>query len=88
MITVILIYVVGFLLSLFILSAFGESKMNIDYDNDPGSWPDDWQTNAEAYTTWSIAWPLCLVLLGLVGVWTGLTKLTQFLINIFNKDNE
>ena len=88
MITIILIYVAGFLLSLFILSAFVESMMNIDYDNDPDSWPDDWQTNAEAYTAWSIAWPLCFVLLGLAGVWTGLTKLTQFLINIFNKDNE
>lgn len=88
MITIILIYVAGLLLSLLILSAFGKSKMNIDYDNEPDSCPDDWQTNAQAYTAWSIAWPFCLFLLGAVGVWMGLTKLTQFLINIFNKDNE
>ncbi len=88
MLTIILIYAVGFLLSLLILSAFGKSKMNIDYDNDHDKWPDDWETNAEAYVAWSFAWPLAFILLSLVGMWAGLTKLTQFLIDMFNKDNE
>jgi hypothetical protein len=88
MLTIILIYAAGFLLSLLILSAFGKSKMNIDFDNDHDKWPDDWETNAEAYVAWSLAWPLGFILLSLVGVWAGLTKLTQFLIDIFNKDNE
>lgn len=83
MIIAILIYAAGFLLTLTFLSAFGKSKMNIDYDNVEEKWPDDWDSNAEAFVAWSIMWPIALIMITFVGVWVGLTKTAQFLINLF-----
>jgi MFS-type transporter involved in bile tolerance (Atg22 family) len=88
MTTLLIIYVIGFILSLIFLSAFGKKKLNIDYDNAEDKWPDDWDSNAEAYVTWSIAWPLTSLLLIIAGVWVGLTKTAQFLINLFGNDND
>ncbi len=88
MITVLIIYIAGFILSLFFLSAFGKKKLNIDYDNVEDKWPDDWDSNAEAYVAWSIFWPVTSLLLCIAGVWVGLTKTAQFLINLFSNDNE
>ena len=88
MISAILIYVAGFFLSLLFLSAFGKSKMNIDYDSVEEKWPDDWDSNAEAFVAWSLMWPIGAVILAIAGLWMGLTKTAQFLINLFDKDNE
>ena len=86
MINLILIYVAGFFLSIILLSAFGKSKMNIDYDNVEEKWPDDWDSNAEAFVAWSLMWPIGALILTIAGVWIGLTKTTQFLIDLFSKD--
>ena len=88
MITFLLIYAGGFFLSMILLSAFGKSKFNIDYDNIDDRWPDDWDSNAEAYTAWSLAWPALFLLLALVGIWAGLVRIAYFFIHLFGKDNE
>lgn len=86
MLTFLYIYLGGFLASLLFLTAFGKSKLNINYDDDEDKWPDDWDTNAEAFVAWSIAWPVGFILLTIVGLWMGLTKTAQFLINLFSKE--
>ena len=88
MIPIILIYAAGFVLSLLFLIAFGKSKLDINYDDQEDKWPDDWDSNAEAYVAWSIAWPATFILISIVGIWVGLTKFTQILINLFSKENE
>jgi len=88
MITFLLIYTGGFFLSMILLSAFGKSKFNIDYDNIDDGWPGAWDSNAEAYTAWSLAWPALFLLLALVGIWAGLVRIAYFFIHLFGKDNE
>jgi hypothetical protein len=86
MLTFFTIYVVGFAVSLLFLTAFGKSKLDINYDDQEDKWPDDWDTNAEAFVAWSIAWPVGFILLSIVGMWMGLTKSAQLLINVFSKE--
>ena len=51
----ILIYVVGFILTLTFLKLFGK-KLDIDYDPPHEPDYDDWQNNAQAYLTFSLTW--------------------------------
>ena len=54
---IIVIYILGYFFSLFILHRF-KKELGVDwYDNDPYDW-DDYESNAEAYATWSLFWPL------------------------------
>ena len=48
------IYIVGFILTLTFLKLFGK-KMGIDYDSQENSY-DDWQNNAQAYMFFSLTW--------------------------------
>jgi hypothetical protein len=51
----ILIYVVGFILTLTFLKLFGK-KLDIDYDPPHEPDYDDWQNNAQAYLGFSLSW--------------------------------
>ena len=51
----ILIYIVGFILTLTFLKLFGK-KMDIDYDPPHEPDYDDWQNNAQAYLGFSLSW--------------------------------
>jgi uncharacterized membrane protein YkvI len=54
MITGIIIYLIGFFLTLTFLKYYGV-KIGFDYDKQENSW-DDWDSNAQAYTAFSIMW--------------------------------
>jgi hypothetical protein len=84
---VLLVYVVGYILTLLFLAAFGKSWFNINYDewSKTESYYDDWDNNAQAYTAWSLFWPM---------LWFGsaiyfsiklLVYISQFLINLTNR---
>jgi hypothetical protein len=51
----ILIYIIGFILTLTFLKLYGK-KMGIDYDPPHGPDYDDYDDNAQAYLTFSLAW--------------------------------
>ena len=61
--TLVGIYIVGFILTLTILKFFGK-KFGFDFDSVSveDRWPDDWDSNAEAYTAFSLFWPLTLII--------------------------
>ena len=54
MITGIIIYLIGFFLTLTFLKYYGV-KIGFDYDKQENSW-DDWDSNAQAYTAFSTFW--------------------------------
>lgn len=74
-----IIYPIGFLLALTFFKFFGKKLMGVDYDSIPESerWPDDYDSNAEAYVTFSAGWPVML----LIGIVVGTVKL----VFIFSK---
>lgn len=51
----VIIYVVGFILTLTFLKLFGK-KMEIDYDTPDSDNYDDYKNNAEAYLFFSLSW--------------------------------
>ena len=57
-----LIYPIGFLLTLTFFKFFGK-RIGFDWDsiNEEDRWPDDPQSNAEAYTMYSAVWPVMLL---------------------------
>jgi hypothetical protein len=69
----VLIYVVGYVVTLIGLHRFKKILDIVDYDGPHDGYEDhsydDWNSNAEAYAAWSFAWPLCWVILIICGVW-------------------
>lgn len=57
---IIVIYILGYFFSLFILHRF-KKELGADlYDNAPYDW-DDYESNAEAYVSWSFFWPILII---------------------------
>lgn len=56
---IILLYILGFLVTLFVLSRYGKTHFGFDYDK-PRTYAnyDDWSSNAQAFTAWSLGWPV------------------------------
>jgi len=59
--------------------------IGIDYDSRISINMDDWDNNAQAYTAWSIAWPLIIMAGFIVIMWKILLILSEYLIMINNK---
>jgi hypothetical protein len=75
--SVILVYVIGYILTLILLHKF-KSPMGIDvYDGQHDD--DDWQSNSEAYAGWSFAWPLLWIILAVNGIWFAVCLLSAWL---------
>ena len=57
--TYIIIYLIGFIAVLTFLKYFGK-RIDLDYDNNEKNYGnmDDWDSNVNAYTAFSILWPL------------------------------
>lgn len=73
---------IGFLICLFILHKF-KKQLNIDnYDNEK-SWADyeDYDSNAEAFTVWSMMWPVILIVGLCVITWKFLLWLSKKIEN-------
>lgn len=52
------IYIIGFFISLIILHLFADC--NYDEEKDYSNY-DDWDSNAQAYAAWSVGWPILLL---------------------------
>lgn len=70
------IYIVGYFASLWAMHTYKKQLDIDDYDHtDP--WPDDYESNAEAYTTMSFVWPLFWFMMILKLTWKGLMFISK-----------
>ena len=79
--TLMLIYPIGFLLTLTFYKYFGK-KIGFDYDppHEP-DW-DDWQSNSSAYLAFSIGWPVIVPMLLIMGFFKLMYKLTKWYLKL------
>ena len=80
---IMIIYPIGFLLSLIFFKFFGK-RIGFDFDsvNDEDKWPDDWDSNAEAFTFFSLFWFATIPLLIILGTFKMLFKFGEWFIKI------
>lgn len=78
-----IIYIIGIFISFLLWSMFGK-KYWIDYDPPHDDDYDDWDSNKQAYTTFSLAWPLFFIFVVLAAIWKGLTFIMNFFLKTFN----
>ena len=78
----IVIYLVGFILTLTFLKLFGK-KIGIDYDSGDNAY-DDWQDNASAYLFFSITWIVTAPMFIVVVLIKSLYKFTQWFLKYPN----
>ena len=76
----VILYVLGFILSLFALRLFGK-RMGFDYDPPHDGYHDDWDSNASAYTAFSVGWPLFWLINAIFGFGLLLKMLGGFIVN-------
>ena len=79
----ILIYIIGFILTLTFLRLFGK-KIGIDYDPPHEPDYDDWQNNAQAYLFFSITWIVTAPMFLFVVLIKSLYKFTQWFLKYPN----
>lgn len=79
----VLIYTVGFILTLTFLKLFGK-KMGIDYDPPHPDHYDDYENNAQAYLTFSVAWIVTVPMFTIVGTIQLLYKFVQWFLKYPN----
>ena len=79
----ILIYVIGFILTLTFLKLFGK-KLDIDYDPPHEDWYDDWDNNAQAYLFFSSAWFVTAPMFLIVVIIKLLYKFSQWFLKYPN----
>lgn len=80
------IYILGYFVTLILLILFGKKYLGLNYDIEKTyANHDDWNSNAEAYVFWCFGWPLVWGFVILLGIWKGLTRITQNLINLTEK---
>jgi hypothetical protein len=79
MITIITIYIIGFFLTLTFFKYVGV-KIGFDYDNRKMQW-DDWDSNEQAFTAFSIFWPIIIPMLLILGSWKIVFKFGKWFLN-------
>ena len=75
MITIITIYIIGFFLTLTFFKYFGV-KIGFDYDkkeNELHGW-DDWDSNEQAFTAFSLFWPVIIPMMLIIGIFKMIFK--------------
>lgn len=70
------IYTIGYFASLWAMHTY-KKQLDIDYYDNTDPWPDDYESNAEAYTTMSFAWPFFWFAMSLKLVWKGLMFISK-----------
>jgi len=82
MIYLILIYVVGYFVSVLALKKFGKA-MDFDHYDEPKTYVnyDDYSSNAQAYMSFSIFWPFFWFGVSIFGFFKGLQKLTKKILD-------
>ena len=81
--TLVIIYIVGFILTLTFLKLFGK-KLGINYDPPHVSDYDDWENNAQAYLAFSITWIATVPMFLVVVFFKSLYKFTQWFLKYPN----
>jgi hypothetical protein len=79
----VLIYIIGFILTLTFLKLFGK-KLGIDYDPPHEPDYDDWQNNAQAYLGFSLAWIITAPMFLVAGVIKLLCKFSEWFLKYPN----
>jgi hypothetical protein len=79
----VLIYIVGFILTLTFLKLYGK-KIGFDYDPPHEGDYDDWEDNAQAYAFFSFFWIAFVPMASIVGLIRGLYKFTQWFLKYPN----
>jgi hypothetical protein len=79
----IIIYIIGFILTLTFLKMFGK-KLGIDYDSPHEPDHDDWQNNAQAYLAFSICWVVTAPMFTVVVIVKLLYKFSQWFLKYPN----
>lgn len=73
----ILVYVIGFFISLMLLHKY-KKELDVDcYDPPHPSYYDDYSSNATAYLTFSLIWPMFWLIMLFQGIWRLLVKLSK-----------
>jgi hypothetical protein len=74
----IIIYVIGYFVTLILLFKF-KKQLGIDSYNEPKTYVnyDDWSSNAQAYVSWSIGWPLVWVVFTIAMICKGLMLIAK-----------
>ena len=78
-----LIYPVGFLLTLTFFKYFGK-RIGFDYDRNANDidWYDDWENNEEAYIGFSTMWFMVMPVLLIVGIFKILVKFSTWYLKL------
>jgi hypothetical protein len=79
----VLIYIIGFILTLTFLKLFGK-KLGIDYDPPHEPDYDDWQNNAQAYLGFSLSWFVTVPMFLVVGAIQLLYKFSEWFLKYPN----
>lgn len=83
----IVIYVIGFIITLFILHKWNK-ELDIDnYDNSDNE-HGDWNSNAQAYAAWSLAWPFVILFISCVSAWKGSLMLSKWIQDRINEPTQ
>lgn len=75
-----IIYPIGFVITLFALHKW-KKELDIDnYDNkNDNDWGDDWGSNAQAYAVWSLGWPIVLAFFLGVMLWKAIMRFSKWI---------
>ena len=76
------IYIIGFLLTLTFFKYFGV-KIGFDYTRNANDidWYDDWESNEQAFTAFSIFWPIIIPMLLILGSWKTIFTFGKWFLN-------
>lgn len=82
-------YIFGFIFTFIILAFFGKKYFGIDYDGEKSyADMDDWNSNAEAYVGWSLAWPIIWIFAFIYLCIISLISLSKFILDKVEKKDE
>lgn len=81
---IILIYVLGFFVSLFLLHRFKKELDLYNYDPPHPAYYDDFNSNATAFVAYSIVWPIFLLVISIQLMWKILVNISK----LFEKINK
>ena len=86
MVILIISYLIGYFITIFFLSIFGE-RMGLGGYDEPRTYVnfDDYDSNAQAWTFWSMGWPIFSIVLLFFGLIKGMLKLSEIIINKYKK---
>ena len=76
-----LIYVIGYFVSILALKKYGSVLEMDHYDPPHDGWDDDYVSNAQAYMSFSIMWPFFWLATSIFGFFKWLQRLTKKILD-------